>query len=608
MPLRSTFAAVALAVAGLAPAETIAQPAAAAPIVAIADVHGAYEPFVELLQAAAVVDPALGWIGGAARLVIVGDLLDRGARSRDVVELLMKLQDDAARAGGAVHVVLGNHEVMNLVGDLGYVSPAEYAAFAAEELAAEREAAWQRFTAADASIGRGGTAARDRFTERYPPGFFAHRAAFGSTGRYGRWLLSQPVLLVLDGNAFVHGGLPEDTAGMSAVEINTAYSSALHDYLRAFDTLVGAGLLHAEDAFADRPAIAAAAAASSLGIEAPVPAAIERLDELTRAPPFGPDAVYWYRGTATCSAAFEADRLERALRLLGAHRVVLGHTPTVPRGVLSRFDGRVLRADTGMQQDSGRPAAVILRGREVEVLYAGAADRTAPEPQATGVAAFALGVTDSQLERWLATAPITARTAGPDGRERITLDASHRQIAALFRSSGADARDDRALHEVAAYRLDRMLELGLVPAAVPREIDGVQGAVRVDVDAWPDESARASGAQQSAEWCPLADQFALTVLFDALAGAEPREPGALRYVAGVWQLALTRNGRLFSASNTLPEHLRSAPIRLSPSIAARLEALSADSLAAELGDVLDERRRNALLVRRDRLLRIAQRD
>ena len=98
-------------------------------IVAIGDVHGAYEAFVELLQTNDLIDDQLNWRGGNTHMVNVGDLLDRGAQSRKVMDLLIKLQPQAEKAGGRVHVLLGNHELMNLTGDLRDVSAEELAAF-----------------------------------------------------------------------------------------------------------------------------------------------------------------------------------------------------------------------------------------------------------------------------------------------------------------------------------------------------------------------------------------------------------------------------------------------------------------------------------------------
>ena len=91
-------------------------------IVAMSDVHGAYDRFVELLRAASLVDASTSWTGGNAALVVVGDVPDRGDGTRRVLELLMRLEAAAPKDGGRVQLVLGNHEVMNLTGELGYVS------------------------------------------------------------------------------------------------------------------------------------------------------------------------------------------------------------------------------------------------------------------------------------------------------------------------------------------------------------------------------------------------------------------------------------------------------------------------------------------------------
>ena len=83
-------------------------------VVAIADVHGAYDAMVQALLAADVVDKDLAWSAGDAHLVIVGDILDRGPNSRPAMDLLMQLEAEAEARGGKVHVLIGNHEAMNL--------------------------------------------------------------------------------------------------------------------------------------------------------------------------------------------------------------------------------------------------------------------------------------------------------------------------------------------------------------------------------------------------------------------------------------------------------------------------------------------------------------
>ncbi len=94
-------------------------------VVAIADIHGAYDEFVHLLKATELIDEELRWTGARTHLVIVGDVLDRGAGSRGALELIIRLEQEAAGTDGRVHLVLGNHEIMNLVGDLAYMTRAE---------------------------------------------------------------------------------------------------------------------------------------------------------------------------------------------------------------------------------------------------------------------------------------------------------------------------------------------------------------------------------------------------------------------------------------------------------------------------------------------------
>ena len=94
-------------------------------IVAISDPHGAYDAMIRTLANADVIDDDRNWSGADTHLVITGDLMDRGADSRNIMDLVMQLEAQSVADGGMVHLLLGNHEVMNLVGDLRYVAPAE---------------------------------------------------------------------------------------------------------------------------------------------------------------------------------------------------------------------------------------------------------------------------------------------------------------------------------------------------------------------------------------------------------------------------------------------------------------------------------------------------
>ncbi len=587
------------------PSPSASSASSPARIVAVSDVHGAYDSLVSILKASELLDDKLAWSGGRATLVVVGDVLDRGSGSRRVLELLMRLEGEASAAGGRAQLVLGNHEVMNLTGELDYVTSEDYAAYAAEESASERAEALARFRAAHPSAAGGDDTLAADFARRYPPGFFAQRAAFSSGGKYGAWLLRHPVLAVLGDTVFVHGGLPAQLAGKSAADVNAAYAAALRDYLGAFEALVAAGVLHVEDAFVERPALADRYLADSqrggTGVPATVRAAVARLRELTSSDVLGVSAVYWYRGTVSCSEPIERDRLSTILATLGAKRVVVGHTPTPTARVLSRFDGMVLRVDTGMQQRGGRASALVLDSTGARAIYAGEPKPVPIASQPRLVGPRAVGYDDARLKDVLANAPISARAKRADGTTQLTLATDGGALEALFEPASG-RRAARFVPDVAAFRLDELLGFDLEPVAVLREVDGDVGAVHLDSAKLPDESARAAEKAGADAWCPLADQLAESYVFDALAGSEGRSAAELRYTPGSWQLALTGNRRLFGTSTGVPGYLRSQPLEIAPRLRERLQALDGAAAAAALGDVLDPRRIQSILARRDALL------
>lgn len=93
------------------------------PLFVMADTHGEFAIAVQLLQRQRVIDEQLRWSFGKGRLAILGDVFDRGPNHTELLWLIYKLEAEAARAGGGVHMALGNHEAMVLTGDERYLNP-----------------------------------------------------------------------------------------------------------------------------------------------------------------------------------------------------------------------------------------------------------------------------------------------------------------------------------------------------------------------------------------------------------------------------------------------------------------------------------------------------
>jgi len=169
------------AAAGMLPAG--AQPASQPRIVAVGDVHGDFDQFVKVLRAAKVINEKNDWSAGKTILVQTGDVLDRAPDSRKAIDLLMKLEAQAAKTGGAVHALVGNHEAMVVCGDWRYVHPGEFTAFGGER------------------------------------GF---RKAMSPTAKYGKWLCGNKTVVKVGDTIFLHGGLTFPTAKLSLKQINQA--------------------------------------------------------------------------------------------------------------------------------------------------------------------------------------------------------------------------------------------------------------------------------------------------------------------------------------------------------------------------------------------------
>jgi hypothetical protein len=98
-------------------------------VVAIGDLHGDLGGTRAALRAAKAIDDKDRWIGGDVAIVQTGDILDRGDDEVEIYQLLERLDADARKAGGAIILLNGNHELMNAARDYRYVTPGAMADF-----------------------------------------------------------------------------------------------------------------------------------------------------------------------------------------------------------------------------------------------------------------------------------------------------------------------------------------------------------------------------------------------------------------------------------------------------------------------------------------------
>jgi hypothetical protein len=292
---------------------------APARIVAIGDVHGGDAAFTAILQRAGLIDAERRWSGGKAVLVQTGDVTDRGAGVRAALDLLMALEPQASKAGGRVRMALGNHEVMNMLGETRDATPEIFASFGGES---------------------------------------AYREAMGPKGRYGRWLRSHPAIIKIDDSLFMHAGINPD--------VTTDSIDALNSHIRQQIAGWDQGVAELERLELVRP-LAPIAEVVGAATGAKLPLANIGSTHLLH-----PDGLLWFRGYDTWTDAEGAEKVQALLRRYRVKRLVTGHS--VQRdGIRERFNGGVYLIDTGLlggkYYPGGRASALEIVGATVTPIY-----------------------------------------------------------------------------------------------------------------------------------------------------------------------------------------------------------------------------------------------
>lgn len=303
-------------------------------VVVIGDLNAQHDLLERYLLGLKLVNKAGAWTGGKSILVQMGDIPNRGNRSRAAMDLLMRLRPEARAAGGEVYWLLGNHEVMTVLGNEAYVSADEYMEFAsAEEIdrfyTQRTRFVYELLGSPEEPQYVEPLGGRIRaWEEANAPGRDAFREAMRPQGWYGAYIKTLPVAFKLGGLLFVHGGLSPHWAARGLQGLQDEAARGWAEIPRFYQELDPNGL------FRD---------------------------------PLGP---LWHRAYCVSNASVVKDDLQEALEKLGARQMLVGHTRTDtieagrPSVAMSRHRGRLVMTDVGLGEP-GEPgcALVIERGR-----------------------------------------------------------------------------------------------------------------------------------------------------------------------------------------------------------------------------------------------------
>jgi Calcineurin-like phosphoesterase len=141
-----------------------------APLFVVADTHGEFEILARMLIQHRVVNSKLRWNFGRGHLVLLGDVFDRGPHQTEILWLIYALEAEARKAGGGVHLLVGNHEMMLLQGDQRYLNE-KY-----------------RMTAQTLGVS-------------------SYAALFSADSVLGQWLRTKPAMIKINQFLCLHGGV-----------------------------------------------------------------------------------------------------------------------------------------------------------------------------------------------------------------------------------------------------------------------------------------------------------------------------------------------------------------------------------------------------------------
>jgi len=488
-----------------------------ADVFAIGDINGGYVELVSILQEVKLVDSSLDWSGGNAHLVSLGNLFSEKGEGSEVLNLFRNLERQAIKAGGQMHVVLGDADINVL----------------SRKYLLKKDS-------------------RD-------------------------WLLERPIVIKINDVVYAHGGISDGLVGESIGSLNQAAIKEL----------------------------------GALGKSNP--------DQHDDHSVFSSRNPVRYEGTAVCHPYSESFNTERFLKNADATHLVVGHVS--PGGqVKSRMGGLVILLDTGMA-DGGVPSVLVSAANGDEyVHYLGSEEKAPVIPEWNQLSQRISGLGDQEIETMLTRSELVSVEeigTGITNPWRIFQLHDGVEHSAVFKyvdtDPGIQSRkyynsrkgdiSDRYIYEVAAYKLDRMLDIQLIPVAVVSIVKGKEGILQDWVTNAINERDRLEEDVPFDGPCRQLEQYRLRIVFDILIYNEDRNLTNIIWAKENFKMRFIDHTRAFRSSKKRPEQYRKVNIRVSDLLKAKLESLNIASLTEELGDYLHPKQIQALLARRDLILR-----
>ncbi len=440
-------------------------------IIAVGDIHGDYDNFVKILKSAGLVDDSHKWKGGKTHLVQTGDILDRGDHAKEVLDLIMRLQKEAEEAGGKVHVLLGNHEEMNITGIVfrqpEYVSPKQFASFLPDDFRKKKEdefrAQLQNLSEIEANSD---TSLMDsylttKWKETMKDEEVQRLYVNTFNDYYGRWYIEQNSVIKINDILFSHGGISERYADWPIQKIN----DTLRDELNTHRLAIKRGLT----------------------------------PRMKRQILYMPDSPLWNRDLALKNEQSYQKVVNRILKNFNAKVMVVAHTPpgspVIPESeqeevnYRTRFAQKVWMIDTGISDYYYGIMSYlsIVDGEFTMTEWRDTEYAEGPSFEPTKITP--VDESREDVEYYLKNAAIVnvykGAVPGRTAAWKIGLDDGEIKRNAMFKT--VDDRRPAPLpesykYELAAYAMDKLLDFQKIPPILERKIEDTWGSLQIRIE------------------------------------------------------------------------------------------------------------------------------
>ncbi len=290
-------------------------------LIAVGDIHGNEEGFLQILRLAALINTSGDWVGENAVLVLTGDVIGRGGRPRHIYSRIRRLARQAMQSKGRVEFLLGNHEALAMHDIHNYTTLQEYQDFAPAAAGAfdkKLREAYQDLprpepSASPIDLGQ---------LQAEPLGWIELRRAMAPSGMVGRWLSCRNSIFKVGQILFVHGGMHPRWGCAPIEELNHSIREEISRQGTYFD-LNSKHFALSED---------------------------------------GP---HWYRIGLREPEDTLRQHLDEVLTAQHAVRMIVGHTPTYLHDphrtgrIVSKCGGRLLCVDTGIGRAYGAHLSAV---------------------------------------------------------------------------------------------------------------------------------------------------------------------------------------------------------------------------------------------------------